>query len=636
MTLLQTQTLWEPATVETRQKTKEQFPSLANQGAIAFDLETNDPELRKRGPGAHRDGYIAGISIGTEAGFRGYYPIAHENDESNLPKEKVFPWLHQQLILPVPKIGARLLYDLIFLDAAGVKSCGPYWDIQVAEPLIDENRRVYNLDSLARKYLKTGKREEVLIAWIQQVLGVKRHHKEHIWRVPAKIVAPYAIGDVDLPLRIFRKQAAELQKLDLWGLFLMESKLIPMLVAMHRRGVPVDVDVAEQLYRSMSEQQNTLMAQIKHETGLGISPWNARSIAKVFDQLGSPYGLTEKTGAPSFTKAFLAQHEHPTAKLVHDIRRLDKLKETFVKGFVLEGNYKGRIHCQFNQLRSDEGGTVTGRFSSSQPNLQQIPIRGEEGKPIRTMFVPEQSQRWHKLDYNQVEFRLIINDAFELDRRGLCTCPGAQEVVEEFNTNPEADYHQIIADMTGLDRSAAKTVNFGLAYGEGTARLCHDLGLSREEGEELLRKYHEQAPFMRPLMDHYKDQARNTREVRTLFGRRRRFNRWATRDGRIIASDKQPPNCRLAFTYTALNARIQGSAADIMKTAMVKVWESGVCDVVGAPHITVHDELDLSSPDSEAGHEAVAEIKNIMEHAAVLSVPLKVDAKSGPNWGACE
>ena len=141
-------------------------------------------------------------------------------------------------MLPVPKIGARLLYDLIFLDAAGVKSCGPYWDIQNAEPLIDENRRVYNLDSLARKYLKTGKREEVLIAWIQQVLGVKRHHKEHIWRVPAKIVTPYAIGDVDLPLRIFKKQAAELKKLDLWDLFLMESKLIPMLVAMHRRGVP--------------------------------------------------------------------------------------------------------------------------------------------------------------------------------------------------------------------------------------------------------------------------------------------------------------------------------------------------------------------------------------------------------------
>jgi DNA polymerase I-like protein with 3'-5' exonuclease and polymerase domains len=251
------------------------FSSLADQGAIAIDLETCDPELRKRGPGAHRGGYIAGIAIGTEAGFRGYYPIAHENDEDNLPREKVLAWLGEQLQLKVPKVGAHLLYDLIFLDTAGVASCGPYWDVQIAEPLIDENRQVYNLESLAQRYLKTGKREETMIAWIEERLGIKRHHKEHIWRVPSKIVTPYAISDVDLPLRIFTKQRAELEKLDLWELFLMESKLIPMLAAMHRRGVRVDLDAAEQLYRSMSERQNILMAQIKQESSLSIDPWNA-------------------------------------------------------------------------------------------------------------------------------------------------------------------------------------------------------------------------------------------------------------------------------------------------------------------------------------------------------------------------
>jgi DNA polymerase I-like protein with 3'-5' exonuclease and polymerase domains len=248
-----------------------QFPSLAGQGAIAFDLETCDPGLRKRGPGAHRGGYIAGISIGTEAGFRGYYPIAHENDPDNLPHEKVLPWLDEQLQLKVPKIGARLMYDLIFLDAAGVKSCGPYFDIQNAEPLIDETLRVYNLESLAQRYLKTGKREDAMIAWIEEHLGVKNHHKEHIHRVPSKIVAPYAIGDVDLPLRILKGQRRTLERSGLWDLFLMESKLIPMLVAMHRRGVRVDIDAAEQLYRSMSERQNRLMAQIKRKTGIDIS-----------------------------------------------------------------------------------------------------------------------------------------------------------------------------------------------------------------------------------------------------------------------------------------------------------------------------------------------------------------------------
>jgi DNA polymerase I-like protein with 3'-5' exonuclease and polymerase domains len=616
---------------------KPQFPSLADQGPIAIDLETNDPELRTRGPGAHRGGYIAGIAIGTEAGFRGYYPIAHENDEDNLPKEKVLSWLRQQLALPVPKIGAHLLYDLIFLDAANVKSCGPYFDIQNAEPLLDENRRIYNLDSLARKYLRTGKREEVLIAWIQELLGVKRHHKEHIWRVPAKIAAKYAIGDVDLPLRIFKQQEMELKRLDLWGLFLMESKLIPMLVAMHRRGVRADLDKAEHLYRSMSEQQNVLMAQIKQESGLSIDPWNAGSIAKVFDKFRLDYAYTEKTGAPSFTKAFLTQHEHSIAKLILNVRRLNKLKETFVKGFVLEGNYKGRIHCQFNQLRSDEGGTVTGRFSSSQPNLQQIPIRGKDSKPIRKVFLPDESQHWHKLDWSQIEFRLVVNDAFELDRRGLCKCPGVQEVVDKYNADPNTDFHRIVADMIKRDRDeVAKRINFLLIYGGGLARLCHELGIPREEGEALVREYHEHVPFMRPLMDHFKGRARLTREVRTLFGRRRRFNRWITRDDGIIVSDKRPPNCRLAFTYTALNARIQGSAADIMKAAMVEVWESGVCDVVGAPLLTVHDELDLSSPDTAAGREAIAEIRHIMEHTATLSLPLKVDAGAGSSWGECE
>src|SRR5262249_39397986 len=276
----------------------------------------------------------------------------------------------------------------------------------------------------------------------------------------------------------------------------MESKLIPMLVAMHRRGVRVDLDKAEQLYRSMSERQNTLMAQIKQESGLGIDPWNARSIARVFDQLGIEYGYTEKTGAPSITKAWLGQHEHPIAKLVLDIRHLDKLRETFIKGFVLEGNYKGRVHCQFNQLRSDEGGTVTGRFSSSQPNLQQIPVRGEDGKLIRRIFLPDEPEHWHKLDWSQIEFRLVVNDAVELGRRGLCECPGAREVADEFNTNPNADFHRIVADMIKRDRDeVAKRINFLLIYGGGLDRLCRELGIPREEGEELLREYHERVPF---------------------------------------------------------------------------------------------------------------------------------------------
>ena len=187
--------------------------------------------------------------------------------------------------------------------------------------------------------------------------------------------------------------------------------------------------------------------------------------------------------------------------------------------------------------------------------------------------------------------------------------------------------------MARLERSAAKQVNFGIIYGEGPDSLCRELGISKEECYELLREYHNRVPFMRPLMNHYKDKAKHEKTLRTLYGRRRHFDRRPSEEGRPGVGNRCLANVR---PHAALNARIQGSAADIMKDAMVKVWESGVCDVIGAPHLTVHDELDLSSPDTKAGHEAVAEVKHIMEHTARLSLPLKVDAQSGGSWGACE
>jgi DNA polymerase-1 len=206
-----------------------------------------------------------------------------------------------------------------------------------------------------------------------------------------------------------------------------------------------------------------------------------------------------------------------------------------------------------------------------------------------------------------------------------------QEVVDEFNANSNTDFHQVVAEMARLERSAAKKVNFGIIYGVGPDSLCFQLGISREECDELLREYHNLV--VRPLMNHYKDKAKHEKTVRTLYGRRRHFDRRRSEEGRPGVDDRRLPNVK---PHAALNARIQGSAADIMKDAMVKVWESGVCDVIGAPHLTVHDELDLSSPDTKAGHEAVAEVKHIMEHTAKLSLPLKVDAQLGGSWGACE
>jgi DNA polymerase I-like protein with 3'-5' exonuclease and polymerase domains len=606
----------------------ERFPSLAGMGAIAVDVETFDPQLRERGPGAHRDGYIAGIAIGTEAGYRCYYPIAHEAGE-NLPKEYVLSWLRRELARDVPKIGANLIYDLAFLSAAGVDVREPFYDVQVAEPLLDENRFTYSLESLAQKYLGEHKVDQTLSDWMTPAFGKK--DKNAIWKTPSDIVAPYAIGDVDLSLRIFARQKTELEKRgQLWELFLLESRLIPMLLAMRQRGVRVHLDQAEQLYKKLTKQQAETSQQIRHLTGVEITPWNARSLAKVFDHLGLKYPCTLKTKAPSFTKEWLEHHPHPVTDLIRSVRHLDKLRETFIKG-ILEKNINGRIYTQFHQLRSDSNGTVTGRMSSSLPNLQQIPVRSEEGKLIRSIFIPEDGQRWFQNDWSQIEYRLIVHDAASLK------LPGAQAAVDKYKSDENADFHHIVAGMTGLDRNDAKKVNFGLAYGEGVAKLCAALGSSREKGEAILKEYHRRAPFIKQLSNGFMSIAARTGEIETLLGRIRRFNMWEIRyRDRLLYFRQRRPGSRRAFTHAALNARIQGSAADIMKLAMVNIWESGVCDVLGAPHLTVHDELDGSYYDDKAGREALRELKHLMETCVDLLVPLKVDAGTGPNWGSCE
>ncbi|MGY4420784.1 DNA polymerase I-like protein with 3'-5' exonuclease and polymerase domains [Bradyrhizobium sp. JR6.1] len=435
-----------------------------------------------------------------------------------------------------------------------------------------------------------------------------------------------------MPLRIFAKQEVELKKKGrLWDLFLMESRLMPMLLAMRQRGVRVDLDRAERLYKEFTAQQIEASAAIKRMTGVGIAPWNARSLARVFDHLGLQYPRTPKTDAPSFTKAWLEYHPHPVTNLIRKVRYLDKLRETFIKGFILDGHVNGRIYTNFNQLRSDAFGTVSGRLSSSQPNLQQIPVRSSEGKMIRSIFIPEDNQRWFQNDWSQVEYRLIVDDAAS---RKL---PGAQAAADQYSNDDHADFHQIIADMTGLPRDAAKTVNFGIAYGEGVSRLSLSLGLSREKGAALLNEYHLRAPFIKQLSNGYMQLAARTGEIETLLGRIRRFNMWEIRRGdEVMYFRTRRRGSRRAFTHAALNARIQGSAADIMKLAMVNIWESGICDVLGAPHLTVHDELDGSYHDDKAGREALCELKHLMEHVVKLMVPLRVDAGTGANWGSCK
>lgn len=613
-----------------KKQTRDIFPSLAGQGIIGIDCECYDPDLKEKGPSTYRGGYIAGISVATEAGFAEYYPVAHECGE-NLPKEKVFSWLKKQLAnSKQPKAGANLLYDMGFLREEGVEVKGELLDVLVAEPLLNENRLSYDLDHVAKDRIGRGKVEDEMIEKIVSRFG-KKNPKANIWRMDPDDVRSYAIPDAQIPIDLFKAQKEELEKQELMPLFRMESALMPMLLDMRSRGVRIDVDRTQQMYDDLTKKQRLLEKKVKRKTGIEIDCWNPTSLAELFDFYGLEYPLTPKTKKPSFKADFLDNHSHPFTEDVRTIRQFDKLRGTFLESQLLGNQINGRIHCQFNQLKSDGRGTVSGRFSSSNPNLQFIPIRTEEGRMIRRLFLADVGQKWYKIDWSQIEYRLIAHDAFTLGLRG------AAEVVERYQ-DPEADYHQILADMTGLSRSRAKTINFGLAYGEGVAKLCAQLGLSFNDGDDLIRSFHRKAPFMKPLLKHFKRQASVEGRVITMFGRRRRYDRWVTR----ISGKEVYTNHRINGSsdrmgvHAGLNSRVQGTAADIMKKAMVEIYESGVCDVIGVPQLTVHDELDGSYPDTKIGREAVAEMKYLMENTVSLSVPLIADLKTGPNWGDCE
>jgi len=376
-----------------------------------------------------------------------------------------------------------------------------------------------------------------------------------------------------------------------------------------------------------------MLLQVKKETGIDTQIWAARSIAKVFDKLHLPFDRTEKTGSPSFTKKFLQNHPHPLVKLITRAREINKAHTTFIDT-ILKHSYKGRIHAEINQLRGDNGGTVTGRFSYSNPNLQQIPARNKDlRQKIRGLFIPEEGHTWGCFDYSQQEPRLVVHYAASSQK--LRDEEEVKRIVSEFNYN-NVDFHQIVADMAEIPRSQAKIINLGLFYGMGKAKLQAELGLNtKDEAEKLFNKYHNRVPFVKDLMNNTSRDASGSGYITTLLGRKCRFDKWeeAVYNPGVLKipmshaeAEKKygGESIRRAFTYKALNKLIQGSAADMTKKAMIDLRKEGII-----PHVQVHDELDISVKDKQQAEL----IKSDMEDAVSLEVPNKVDYESGPNWG---
>ena len=630
-----------------------EYPDLRSANEIAIDLETRDPNLKETGSGAIAgDGEVVGIAVAVD-GYKGYFPIAH-GEGPNMDRKKTLEWFKDVCESPATKIFHNAMYDVCWIKNLGIKINGLIIDTMIAASLIDENRFSFTLNTLSWHHLGEGKSEARLI---EAAKSRGLDPKADMWRLPAMEVGAYAEKDAEITLKLWHKLKKVIVEDSLQDIFNLETDLFPCLVDMRHLGVRVDIEKASQLKIALAAKEENLLQQIKIETGVDTQIWAAASIAKVFEKLNLPYSRTEKTDSPSFTKNFITNHDNPVVNMIAEARKINKVRTTFIDT-ILKHEHKGRIHADINQIRSDDGGTVTGRFSYSNPNLQQIPARDPETGPLlRSLFIPEEGCKWGTFDYSQQEPRLVAHYALKF------SLPSVNAIADSYETDPSTDFHKIVAEMAHIPRSQAKTINLGLFYGMGKAKLQAELGVDKDHAEELFSQYHAKAPFVKQLMNKVMTAAQSKGQIKTLLGRRCRFPKyepilrgsdWGTfvpaedhdtmlelqemgphlkdRDGNILKDTKGNPkknywhnnSTRRAFTYKALNKLIQGSAADMTKKAMVDLYKEGL---IG--HIQIHDELDFSiESESQA-----KKIKDIMENAVDLKVPNKVDYESGPNWG---
>ena len=635
---------------------------------VAIDIETYDPNLKTKGLGARReDGFICGIAVATDNDLA-YFPLHHS--DTNLDDERIrqiWKVLNNKIFQNenITKVFHNAMYDVCWIrSVTGMMIKGRIVDTMIAASVIDENRFKYSLDSLSKDYLDEGKyKSDLQQKTLEWSGGTVKDPMTNMHKLPESIVKEYAKQDVNLTLKLwnlFNKKIDEVlytkedgEQKTCRQIFELETKLFLCLVEMKFKGVRIDVEKATLFGKHLKKRRDQIIDSIENLTGVRVDIWAAASIKNLLEYLDiKDYKVTPKSKMPQLPKDYLKTHKNKYLRMIAKAREYDKAVNTFIEG-LLGYVHEGRIHADINQIRSDSGGTVTGRFSMSNPNLQQIPSKGYIGKKMRELFLPEIDHKWGSFDYSQQEPRIVVHYAIKL---GL---PGTESLKKEFD-NDDADFHQIVADMANISRKQAKTINLGLFYGMGKIKLQRELGLDQNKARALFNEYHNRVPFVRQLSQDLIQFAKENKLLFTLHDRFCRFDKWETtnkewnpetnrfnevplyteeqareafkaemlekfKENKIDANymDYFERYYTPAFTYKALNRLIQGSAADMTKKAMVDLYEKGII-----PHIQIHDELCISIKDH--GPELIREI---MEQTIPLEVKNKVDYESGPNWG---
>ena len=624
-----------------------EFPDLSQYEEIAIDFETKDPDLIKKGSCSTRGGGdVVGIAVAVKD-WCGYYPIAHEGG-GNLNRKKVLKWFTDVLKTPAKKIFHNAMYDVLWIKRLGLTIHGTIIDTMVVTALVNENRFRFDLNSVAKEYTGIGKNESALQEAAKE-WGIDP--KAEMYKLPSLFVGEYAERDAEVTLALWKELEKEINSQNLHSILELETGVLPCLVEMKWRGVRVNEDHVAVLEKKFKHIYDECLNSVKKQTGIFPEIWAARSIAKVCEKLDiKDYERTPKTQAPSFTKNWLSNHPNRTLRNIASARTADKLRSTFIdtiKNYVVNG----KIHADINQLKGDQGGTLTGRLSYAHPNLQQLPNYNEYGTGIRSLFLPNsKKERWGCFDYSQQEPRLVVHYALRtpgitgIGEIAHAYREGKKEIVENYKGEeietgkivPE-DFHKIVAKIAGIERSTAKTINLGLFYGMGQAKLQAQLGINSEaEAKALISNYHSKVPFVKQLMNSVMNRAQHSGQIRTIGGRLCRFNKWEPKDWdrREIyetwdeaARENGAGNIKRAFTYKALNRLIQGSAADMTKKAMIDLFNKNIC-----PLIQLHDELNFSVESPEQADEII----KTMKEAIPLEIPNKVDYENGENWGSID
>lgn len=632
------------------------LPSWADAKRIAVDCETRDEFLTTLGPGVGRrkDAYITGISFAIEDGPKFYLPIRHEGGD-NLPTALVIGYLRAQAkAFKGDLVGANLPYDLDALetgDSIRFPNVRFFRDVQVADPLINELHDRYNLNAILERWELAGKNEDLLK---QAAVDYGLNPKKDMWRLPARFVGPYAEDDAAKPLALLRRQEREIDNQELWEIYDLESRVLPVLTKLRRRGVRINQQKLRDIEAWAIKEEAEALAKVKHMTGVAIrlgDVWKPDALAPALQYIGVHLKKTP-TGKVSIDKELLAGLDHDVARSLERARKVNKLRTTFAAS-IWDHMLNGRIHCTFNQLRrakddedSGDGGAKFGRLSAEHPNLQQQPARDEFAAMWRSIYEPEEGQLWGSCDYSQQEPRWAVH--YGCQARSLIGHAAWQAAItarDKYRSDPTTDNHQMMADMAGIKRKEAKEIYLGLSYGMGGPKMCRKLSLPTRmavyhprsrvlfdadsdegrmliaqggrrfeaagtEGQLLLDTFDSKVPFIKKLAKACEQRAKAVGYITTILGRRCRF--------------PKDEHGNFDWTHKGFNRLIQGSSADQTKKAMVD------CDAAGFwILIQVHDEIAFSVNEASEANAAA----DIMRNCVPAELPFKVDVELGASWG---